>query len=369
MNILLYINKEFWCSFKNNNRTLFERSLWIIGAYKYKNKVIKNSITEDITIYYANNTRQLRGFNGNQKPINDSSLVNLNSSDLITFIKEYYKLKNKLYIMGEKFVKEAKNDNFDSFKILFRKFIFIHVRIFSYEYLISSLGQELYFKLKKQEIAYFSKWKNKEQVNSHYYFEEAFKYIKNYFNIDIYYKTLELYVHVDEILKLLDNKITIKTILKRINDRKKGFVLLNLHDKKYCNKVITDNVMVREIKSRLETLENAYILSQNQVKGVSTYEDKLIISGECVVINNCVLEGQDVFNKIIVVSVTTPSDIYKYLDCKALIVDHGGILSHAAIFSREFHKPCLMGTEVGTKIFKTGDIIEIDFSKNMAYKV
>ena len=41
MNILLYINKEFWCSFKNNNRTLFERSLWIMGAAKYKNKVIK----------------------------------------------------------------------------------------------------------------------------------------------------------------------------------------------------------------------------------------------------------------------------------------------------------------------------------------
>ncbi len=369
MNILLYINKEFWCSFKNNNRTLFERSLWIMGAAKYKNKVIKNLITEDITIYYADNTRQLRGFNGNQKPISDSSLINLNSSDLITFIKEYYKLKDKLYIMGEKFVREAKNDSFDSFKILFRKFIFIHVRIFSYEYLVSSLGQELYLKLKKQEIACFSKWKNKEQVNSHYYFEEAFKYIKDYFNIDIYYKTLELYVHVDEVLKLLDNKITIKTILKRINDRKKGFVLLNLHDKKYCNKVITDNVMVREIKSRLEKLENTYILSQNEVKGVSTYEDKLIISGECVVINNCVLEGHDVFNKIIVVSVTTPSDIYKYLDCKALIVDHGGILSHAAIFSREFHKPCLMGTEVGTKIFKTGDIIEIDFSKNMAYKV
>ena len=34
-----------------------------------------------------------------------------------------------------------------------------------------------------------------------------------------------------------------------------------------------------------------------------------------------------------------------------------------------FHKPCLMGTEVGTKIFKTCDIIEIDFSKNIAYKV
>lgn len=50
-----YIKKEFWCCFKNNDWSLFNRSLWILGAIKYKNKKIHNEITEDITIYYPYN--------------------------------------------------------------------------------------------------------------------------------------------------------------------------------------------------------------------------------------------------------------------------------------------------------------------------
>lgn len=368
MEILSYINNEFWCSFKNNNRTLFERSLWIMGATKYKHKVIKNLITEDITIYYSNNTRQLRGFNGNQKPIDNKSLINLNSSDLVLFIDEYYILKYKLYNVGENLVKVVKNNAFENFRKLFKKFIILHAKIFSYEYLISSLGQELFDKLSKKELEKFSKWKNREQVNCHNYFEIIFKYIENYFNLNESYQILELYSHVKEILCLLDNKLSANTLIKRINKRKNGFVLCNLNNKKYSNKVLSDVNMVKEIKNRLEGLENNFIFSQNEVKGQSTYEDKLVISGECVVVKNSDII-EDIFNKIVVVSITTPNDIYKYLDSKALIVDHGGILSHAAIFSREFHKPCLMGTEVGTKIFKTGDIIEIDFKKNIAYKI
>lgn len=364
---LSQVYNEFWCSFKNNNRTLFERSLWIMGANKYKHKSIKNLITEDITIYYANNARQLRGFNGNQKPISDESLNNLNSNNLMAFIEEYYSLKDKLYSLGEKLAYVAKNDNFEDFRILFKRFTLLHAKIFSYEYLISSLGQALFDKLSKKEINDFSRWKNKEQANCHIYFEVAFKYIKNNFKIDIDYKILELYSHVNEILSLLNNKLSISSLIKRIEERKNGFVLFNLNDSKYCNKVITDEDVVKNIKLRLETLENDYIISQNEVKGQSTYEDKLIITGECVVIKNGDIK-EDIFNKIIVCDITTPNDVYKYLDSMALIVDHGGILSHVAIFSREFHKPCLMGTEVGTKIFKTGDIIEIDFTSNKAIK-
>lgn len=365
--ILSYINNEFWCSFKNNNRTLFERSLWIMGANKYKHKAIKNLITEDITIYYANNTRQLRGFNGKQKPISEESLNNINSNDLMIFIEEYYSLKDKLYNAGEKLAYVVKNNNFEDFKILFKRFILWHAKIFSYEYLISSFGQALFDKLNKKEINKFSRWKNKEQVNCHIYFEVAFKYIKSYFKIDIDYKILELYSHVNEILSLLCKKLSISSLIKRIEKRKNGFVLCNLNDSKYCNKVITDKEAVKNIKLRLETLENDYMVNQNEVKGQSTYEDKLIITGECVVIKNGDIK-EDIFNKIIVCDITTPNDVYKYLDCMALIVDHGGILSHAAIFLREFHKPCLMGTEVGTKIFRTGDIIEIDFTKSVANK-
>lgn len=367
MNIVNYINKEFWCSFKNNNRALFERTLWIIGASKYKNIVIINDITEDITIFYADNTRQLRAFNGNQKPISDESLLNLNVDDLMLYIEEYYVLKDKLYNIGKKLINTIKNDDFEGFKKLFRKFIIIHAKIFSYEYLISSLAQTLYDKLDNLTLEKYGYWKNIGQISSQHYLEEVFKYIIKYFNININSNILKLYSSVDEILNLINNKLNINTLLKRIDKRRNGFVLCNLHDKKYYNKVITDENVVKSIKCRLESLENSYIISQNEVKGISTYEDKLIITGECVVVNNSDFED-DIFNKIVVCSITTPNDVYKYLDCKALIVDHGGILSHAAIFSREYNKPCLMGTEVGTKVFKTGDIIEIDFTKAIAYK-
>ena len=39
----------------------------------------------------------------------------------------------------------------------------------------------------------------------------------------------------------------------------------------------------------------------------------------------------------------------------AIVTDHGGITSHAAIVSRELNIPCLIGTRYATKLFKDGD--------------
>lgn len=368
MDLVKYVEQEIWCSFKNNNRTLFERSLWILGANKYKNKVIKNLITEDITIYYPNNFRQLRGFNANQPPLSDETLKSLNFDDLNSFIEDYYTLKDKLYSFGELFIIEVKNNNFDSFKKYYKKFILIHAKIFAYEYLISSLGQALSDRLSDNNLKVFSIWKNKGQMNGHKYFITSFEFIKNYFDIDLDIKTLTLYTHVEEVLRLLNGKLTVNTLKKRIMKRQYGFVLTNLQVKKYYNKVITNQIIIKKVRNRLECLENANYINANMVKGKSTYENNLVISGKVVVIDNN-HEHMDIFNKIVVCSITTPNDVYRYIDAKALVVDYGGMLSHAAIFSREIHKPCLIGTEVGTKIFKTGDIIEIDFRKEIAYKI
>ena len=46
--------------------------------------------------------------------------------------------------------------------------------------------------------------------------------------------------------------------------------------------------------------------------------------------------------------------------CSGLITDLGGILSHAAIVSRELGKPCLVGVGNATKELKDGDFIELD---------
>lgn len=44
----------------------------------------------------------------------------------------------------------------------------------------------------------------------------------------------------------------------------------------------------------------------------------------------------------------------------AFVTDEGGITCHASIVAREMGKPCIIGTKQATRIFKEGDLIEVD---------
>jgi len=44
----------------------------------------------------------------------------------------------------------------------------------------------------------------------------------------------------------------------------------------------------------------------------------------------------------------------------AILADEGGLTCHAAIVSRELKKPCIIGTNLATKILKTGDKIKMN---------
>lgn len=54
---------------------------------------------------------------------------------------------------------------------------------------------------------------------------------------------------------------------------------------------------------------------------------------------------------------------------KAIVTDDGGTLCHAAILSREFKIPCIVGTKVATRVFKDGDIVEVDANKGTIKKI
>ena len=43
----------------------------------------------------------------------------------------------------------------------------------------------------------------------------------------------------------------------------------------------------------------------------------------------------------------------------ALVVDTGGMLSHAAVVARELSLPCVMGVEATTRL-RTGDLVRVD---------
>jgi len=54
-----------------------------------------------------------------------------------------------------------------------------------------------------------------------------------------------------------------------------------------------------------------------------------------------------------------------FAKAKAVVTDEGGMSSHAAIISREFKIPCIVGTKIATRVIKDGDIIKVDANKGI----
>jgi pyruvate,water dikinase len=64
--------------------------------------------------------------------------------------------------------------------------------------------------------------------------------------------------------------------------------------------------------------------------------------------------------EILVARTTDPSWASIMFLCSGLIVDIGGLLSHAAVVARELGVPCVMGTGTGTQVLRSGDYCRVD---------
>ncbi len=53
----------------------------------------------------------------------------------------------------------------------------------------------------------------------------------------------------------------------------------------------------------------------------------------------------------------------------AVVVDTGGEMSHAAVVAREFGIPCVVGTLTGSKVLKTGHVVEVDGASGVVTRV
>jgi phosphohistidine swiveling domain-containing protein len=72
---------------------------------------------------------------------------------------------------------------------------------------------------------------------------------------------------------------------------------------------------------------------------------------------------------VLVTTLTSPEYVFAMRKACAIVTDTGGVGSHAAITSRELGKPCVVGTKIATKIFKDGDMVEVDAEKGIVRKV
>ena len=137
--------------------------------------------------------------------------------------------------------------------------------------------------------------------------------------------------------------------IESLENRKLGYIYYNslYVTTDYDNFFRDNNINIEEASNSL-------------LNGTFAYSSNTNITGRV-----CVILSDKDFNNfkrgdIIVTPMTSPKFLSLIKECKAIITDEGGTLSHAAIISRELKIPCLVGCTNATKNLSTGNMIEIN---------
>jgi phosphohistidine swiveling domain-containing protein len=145
-----------------------------------------------------------------------------------------------------------------------------------------------------------------------------------------------------------------------ITKRQSGFNLININGKiivpgeeKFYNNLVSPS---SKIDFNLNKLTGT-VASSGTARGIV----KIVLN---------VHELKKVKKNNILISVTTHPDFLSAMQkAAAIVTDEGGITNHAAIVSRELNKPCIIGTKIATKVFKDGDLVEVDANKGIIRKI
>ncbi|MFA6427457.1 MAG: PEP-utilizing enzyme [Candidatus Magasanikbacteria bacterium] len=73
--------------------------------------------------------------------------------------------------------------------------------------------------------------------------------------------------------------------------------------------------------------------------------------------------------EILVAPMTSPEYVFVMKKSCAVITDTGGLTSHAAIVSRELNIPCIVGTKNASKVFRDGDVVEVNGNTGIVRKI
>ncbi|MBC8500279.1 MAG: hypothetical protein ISS25_02595 [Nanoarchaeota archaeon] len=198
-----------------------------------------------------------------------------------------------------------------------------------------------------------------ESVNYHFhYMNELYREIARRFQIS--YEQL-VSMRREEIKKsLADNRLAIPK--KELTLRLKEHALLYGHN---APSVLTGKELEKYKKKEIKEEETDI----NEIKGTSVSKKKEKITGKVRIIME-IEDGRDFKEReIIVTPMTNPALVPIMEKAAAIVTDEGGLLSHAAIVSRELGTPCIVGTKNATRAFKNGDIVEVDADKGIVRKI
>lgn len=192
---------------------------------------------------------------------------------------------------------------------------------------------------------------NKMIFGSSSYLAKVLNVISKNFNIDI---DSLFWSSKNEVLGLYDK---IKIEKEKIKNRKDAYVFLILN-----GELITyEGEKAKEFISSFIVEE-----SKDLIRGVIANPGKIRAKAKLM------KYGADTFDKvsqlvkemktgdILVAETTSPEIMSACKKASAILTNQGGLLSHAAIVSRELNIPCIVGLGNITHLVKDGDLLEVD---------
>lgn len=111
----------------------------------------------------------------------------------------------------------------------------------------------------------------------------------------------------------------------------------------------------------------ARVETTGELKGTPVSRGKA--TGRVRVLKSSRLSDQMQQGEVLVAEMTSPDFIVAMRKACAIVTDVGGLMSHAAIVSRELKIPCIVGTKIATKVLKDGDLVEVDAQKGIVKKL
>jgi phosphoenolpyruvate synthase/pyruvate phosphate dikinase len=299
---------------------------------------------------------------------------------------------------------DIRKGNVVNFEIKYRKtsqFIQQHLRDFGWltyayagpamtiDYLFKSLAENIktgnistqkkkitnhYKNIKKEKQRIIKKIKLPENLKYAFQVSAEMMFIKDY-RKGIYQKS---YVAMDKIIEEIAKRLELTAkevkylVLEEIRDalqnkRIKRYKKISKERTKLCCYIATNGKIkvyegkkAREIINKLKKESDRELEKEKtaELKGMMAYKGKVWGTAKIVLIVKDVPKVKP--GDILVSSATNPDLIMAMKRAAAIVTDTGGIISHAAIVSRELKKPCVVGTKIATKILKDGDLVEVD---------
>ena len=173
--------------------------------------------------------------------------------------------------------------------------------------------------------------------------------------------------------------LTIEEVFGFVENNSKSTInVLNLIEQRKKQHLIWENV---ELPRRIETnknlaeIENDFLakytgmreLSDRLTGRVASHpKDVSVFSGIALTLINFD-PAADFKDKILVTRQTDPGWTMIFPLLKGLVVERGGMLSHAAIVARELNIPCIVGVENATGLIQNGMNIKLDLQNGLVH--